>query len=593
MRRRGGARSQPVAGPAGRWLRGLVAGMVLLTAVGCVRMPASGPVVETRADANAQVDSPIYINPRPPQAGDSPTAIVRGFLDAMTATPIVTTVARKFLTPDAAAAWHPERATIAYGDASTPQGGAIVSVTLSDANRLDARGAWRGPLRHGRDTLNFPMVFTDADQWRIARVPDALIVPEPWFAQRFHQVSLYFFDPTARILVPEPVFVPRGQQQATTLTKALLQGPGADMGQVMRSFIPPGLNVGLSVPVSADGVADIALRGDAGQPTPQAIELMLAQLAWTLRQEPSIRALRVSIGGQQLQLPGGVSEVSVDEGSQFDPTGVRASSALFGLRHGRLVSGPPEALQTVDGPLGGTDYGLTSVAADLSGTVAAGVSGNGGSVLRAPVRGSGSVREVLSGAADLLRPAWDASDRLWLVDRADGTARVSYVEGDRTRVLRVPGISGRDVTGFLVSRDGSRLVASVRGRGGDRLVVSRVRHADLGRVTGAGAAHPINEGVGEQQRIRDIAWASPTTVAVLSVLTNDLSQVRTVSVDGSPPGIDALSTTLRGQVQGLAGSPRPSESLYAVTRTSLLDLSNAYRGNIAHDAADTSLGYVG
>ena len=46
-------------------------------------------------------------------------------------------------------------------------------------------------------------------------------------------------------------------------------------------------------------------------------------------------------------------------------------------------------------------------------------------------------------------------------------------------------------------------------------------------------------------------------------------------------------------MQGLAGSPVPSESLYAVTRTSLLDLSNPYRGNIAHDAADTSIGYVG
>jgi hypothetical protein len=424
-------------------------------------------------------------------------------------------------------------------------------------------------------------------------VPDALIVPEPWFAQRFRQVSLYFFDPTARILVPEPVYVPRGRQQATTLTQALLQGPGADMGGVTRSFIPPGLTVGLSVPVSADGVADIALRGDAGQQTPQAIELMLAQLAWTLRQEPSIRALRVSIGGQQLQLPGGVSEVSVAEGSEFDPAGGQASSSLFGLRHGRLVGGPPESLRNVDGPLGGTDYGLTSVTVNLTGDVAAGVSGDGSSVLRAPVRGSGTVREVLSGAADLLPPAWDAAGRLWLVDRARGAARVSYVEGNRTTVLRVPGISGRDVTGFLVSRDGSRLVASVRRPAGDRLVVSRVRHAGMGRVIGASRAHPITEGPGDPQRIRDIAWAGPTTVAVLGVLTDELSQVRTVSVDGSPPGLDRLATTLRGQVEGLAGSPAPSQSLYAVTPTSLLDLSNAYRGNIAHDPADVSIGYVG
>ena len=33
-------------------------------------------------------------------------------------------------------------------------------------------------------------------EWRIARAPDALIVPDPWFEPRFQQVSLYFFDPT-------------------------------------------------------------------------------------------------------------------------------------------------------------------------------------------------------------------------------------------------------------------------------------------------------------------------------------------------------------------------------------------------------------
>ena len=591
-RDRGGARAG--ARRRARLVRVLVCGAALLAVTGCVRMPDSGPVVETSSDSGDRVDSPIFINPRPPQSGDSPAAIVKGFLDAMTATPIETTVARKFLTPDAASSWNPELSTIAYGDTSTPQGGPVVSVTLSNADRLDARGAWRGPLAGGHDTLHFPMAFTDAGQWRIARAPNALIVPEAWFEQRFRQVSLYYFDPTARILVPEPVYVPRGEQQATTLTKALLQGPDADMRGVYRSFIPPGLGVGLSVPVSADGVADIALKGDAGRQTPQAIELMLAQLAWTLRQEPSIRALRVSIGGQQLQLPGGVSAVGVDQGAEFDPTGARASSLLYGLRRGRLVAGPPESLRAVNGRLGLTDYGLTSVAVNLTADLAAGVSGEGSAVLRGPVHGSEPARQIVSGAGDLLPPAWDAADRLWLVDRAGGRARVSYVEGDAPTVLRVPGISGRDVTAFLVSRDGSRLVASLRRPGqGDQLVVSRLRHADMGRVTGATRARPITEATEDLQRIRDITWSGPTDVAVLSVLTDELSQVRTVSVDGSPPGLDQLSTTLRGRVEGLAGSPDESESLYAVTGATLLDLSNAYRGGIPHDRSDTSLGYVG
>ena len=214
-------------------------------------------------------------------------------------------------------------------------------------------------------------------------------------------------------------------------------------------------------------------------------------------------------------------------------------------------------------------------------------------MLLAPVRGRDEVTEVLSGASNLLTPAWDFADRLWLVDRTPDGARVRFVDGDRARTLEVPGITGAKVRRFLVSRDGSRLVAVVRAKGGDRLLVSRLRHDDRGKLLGAGAGKPVSwEGAG-RINIRAIGWWTPTTVAVLHVLTNELSQVRTISVDGSPPGLDSLSTTLRGQVRSLAGSPVPGQSLYAVTRSALLNLSNADRGNTEIDPALRGLTYVG
>ena len=45
------------------------------------------------------------------------------------------------------------------------------------------------------------------------------------------------------------------------------------------------------------GVAELDLTGYSGQLNPEASQLMLAQLAWTLRQEPDIRSLRVTLGG--------------------------------------------------------------------------------------------------------------------------------------------------------------------------------------------------------------------------------------------------------------------------------------------------------
>ena len=582
------------ARPAARPAVLLATVLAVLLLAGCVRMPEAGPVVETRSGGNVQGDPGVFIDPKPPSVGDSAPDIVKGFLDAMTATPVQTNVAKRFLTREASASWDPQLRTITYADASPPQGASRVSVTLHGADVLDAHGGWRGRLPRANHVVEFPMTIENGE-FRIAAAPDALIVPESWFEQRFRQVSLYFFDPTAQILVPEPVFVPRGEQLATTLIKGLLRGPSPELARVSRSFIPSGLTFGLSVPVSADGVADISLQGEAGRQATQDLGLMFAQLAWTLRQEPAIRSFRVSIGGQQLQLPGGNSEFGVMQGSGYDPAGSEASPLVYGLRDGLLVSGSPDALEAVDGPLGSTAFGVRSIGVNLDATQVAGVTGEGTAVVVGPVEGRpDQLTEVVSGATNLLRPAWDFSARLWLADRGPQGARFSFVEGGRPAVpLTVPGVTGEEIRSFLVSRDGSRLVAVVRRPSGDHLMISRVLHDDQGAVLRASRARRISwEGSG-RLAIRDIAWHSPTTVAVLHVLTDELSQVRTIPVDGSPPGLDSLSTTLRGRVGALVGSPVGDENLYAVTRRSLIDLSNSERGDATRDPRVAMLTYVG
>lgn len=559
---------------ARRALTGVATVAALLVSAGCVQMPESGPVVPTGSEGRADEPPGVFIDPKPPAPGANPADIVTGFLDAMTATPIQTNAAKQFLTSDAQAAWKPEAETITYSEASPPRGGLRVSVRLGGARHLDGRGSYLGRLPAGDRSLTFPMASEDGE-WRIARAPDALIVPDSWFEQRFRQVSLYFFDPSARILVPEPVFVPRGEQLATALTSALLRGPGPALDGISRSFIPEGLSFGLSVPVSDEGIADLALRGYNGRLTPDASEQMLAQLAWTLRQEPTIKFLRVSVGGQPITLPGGESLFDVDEqGARFNPTVFGASTLLYGLRDGRLVSGTPDSLAPVDGPMGVSRLGVRSAAVNITADRVAGVTAGGDGVLMTSVRNqSDRVESVVSGARGMLKPAWDFSDRAWLVDNGRGGARVSYLSGDQPVGLRVPGVSGERVSHFTVSRDGSRFVAVVRRAAGDRVMVSRIVHDGQGRVVRVEPANHIAWEGDNRLAVRDLGWSSPTSIAVLHRLARQLFQVRTISVDGSPPGPDSLLTTIPGQVTGLVASPVQSESLFAVTKAGLLDLT--------------------
>ena len=300
-----------------------VAGASLALALllsGCVGMPEEGPVHESDASADSSEEQASSIDAVPPRPQAPPADIVKGFLDAMSAWPIQIDVARQFLSAEAAAAWKPDRGTITVADTLTDVSGSVATVELSEAERLDATGAWQGELPEDERQLRLDLT-TEAGEYRITNPPDALVVQDTWFAQRFVQVNLYFFDRTGRILVPEPVFVPRGEQLASTLTTRLLD-PGENLQGISRTYLPT-VDAGLSVPVSDQGVAEVNLGGEASMPNPDDLSRMLAQLGWTLRQVPGIRTLRVSIGGEEVRLPGGDSEYGVNEGQQYDPAGAR------------------------------------------------------------------------------------------------------------------------------------------------------------------------------------------------------------------------------------------------------------------------------
>jgi hypothetical protein len=532
------------------------AALVCLLSAGCVRLPDNGPVRVGNEPDESQLDDGFRFDPRPPQRGESATEIVQHFLDAMTANPIQTSTARQFLAESAAASWSPGRRMITYAFSSTPSGAGRVHVNLTDAHWLNARGVWQGALPPAQSRLDLPMVIQDGE-WRIGDVPDAMIVSENWFQARYRQVSLYFFDQAAEILVPEPVFVPRGSQQVTSLVHGLLSGPPEELRGNSPSFFPRDSALAdVSVPVSRAGVAEVSLRGDLGSMNPESLELMTAQIAWTLRQDPTVSKFRVSIGDTPVTLAGGETEFSVNLGDRFDPAGSNTWPGLFGLRNGRLVSATDGVVRPVAGRFGRTAYGLRDVSVDLSGKTVAGVGTKGSSLFLSSVDDEGdNVTTLVSGATDLAHPAWDAAGRLWVLDRRSQGAVVSVVISGRRRALGVPGISGRKVTDFLVSRDGSRMVAAIDRPEGDVVVISRL--VPTGDGIRATRARVIENGGGKQLQIRDLGWRSPTETLVLNSLTRRLSEIRTVSVDGSPTTGRGNSPTelLRGNARALVSAP--------------------------------------
>ena len=194
---------------------------------------------------------------------------------------------------------------------------------------------------------------------------------------------------------------------------------------------------------------------------------MEVQFAWALRQVPSISEIRITVDGQPLPLPGGTTEFSVNTGANYDPAGSYALGELYGLSGGfavRVLDG--EAQRRLDGPFGQRQYGLRDVSVDLDASQIAGVTSDRQRVILSSVTGADGLRPrtVLSEGVDILHPAWDKPHRMWVVDRRPDGAVVSVVVDGRIAGVDVPGITGKDVIDFLVSRDGTRIVAAIRGQ---------------------------------------------------------------------------------------------------------------------------------
>ena len=229
----------------------------------------------------------MAINPLGPQPGQSPERGRQGFprRDAGDADPH----RRRPGVPRRAGqdVWNPE-ATVIYDAASlprpSPEGGDLVDVELTGANRIDQRGSWQGAVRD--DDLRFKVVAGGRGV-RIVDPPDALIVPQSWYA-----AAVPPGPRSTSSTRPRRCWCPtRSSSRATrdlasTLVQRLIAGPAPDLVDYSHNALPTGADPDISVPVSDDGVAAVDIVGDVTMPGLLDRGLLVAQLAWTLRQVP-------------------------------------------------------------------------------------------------------------------------------------------------------------------------------------------------------------------------------------------------------------------------------------------------------------------
>ncbi len=529
----------------GRWLPAVVAGVLVL--VGCATLPTSGPVRQGEPGRYDAGDSFVRVLPPPPRGGAEPAEIVRGFLLASANSDNGHAPARLFLHPEAGDRWRPEVGVTVF-DGNPPTlltEGDRVIVQARQVAAIDAEGHYRQLPAARRVSV----VFTvrpdpgSGGEHRIAALPDGLHLPRYEVLRAFRGVNLYFLTPDQARVVPDPLLLPAGPGLATTLVSRLLAGPTGALRATAGTAFPRGTGLAVSSVPVANGVASVDLGAAVLQAAPEARRALSAQLARTLRQVPTVRALRISAVGTPLAVPDAEQPQPIDAWSSYDPDilapGARAH-VVVGGRVGVLEGG---SFVPLPGPAGTGRPALRGPAVSPDGQRIAALSVDSRGLYAGRVGVGDPMPRRLTGTA-LRTPSYDMTGTLWVVDRpvrrpgVPGTGRgVLWALPAEGRAIRVtlPLPAGASVTLIRVARDGTRIAyLASRGRRSQLHVGVVVRGAGQVRVVSPRRLAP------ELVEIADVAWQDADRVAVLGSPAGGVRTPYLVAISGLD--VDGLST---------------------------------------------------
>jgi hypothetical protein len=540
-----------VARLPGRRLLGPVLGPVLglllaLLLAGCVTVPTSGHVQAVNVTQGGASQGQGYLQPIPAPPGPNwgPQQIVSGFLAANASFASDHRVAREYLTAAASRGWQPGWAVTVFGPdpvvshapsppqlARSPSPTTVVDVTGQVLGTLSASGQYAiSSATAGSTSEQFTLVKEGGQagqggqggQWRIAQLPPSLLLTQDDFRRVYQSRNLYFFDPAAQVLVPDPVYVP---QEATPtdlvsrLVQALLAPPAGWLLGAARTAFPPGTRLLNHGEVSLDGgTALVNLGGAAASASQAVLRDLSAQLLWTLARsssdQPAIQSVELEINGAPRTLPGSGSPIQqISLYSGLVPSAAAHGSFYYADTRGavRSLSGTAQADAAqgavVPGQAGTGQTPLAGVATSPDGRYVAGLGPGGTAVYTGKLaRGATLAQRITGGFTSL---SWDAHDDLWAVG-GNGVQMLPAGGGAAVQVAdTLP--AGDQVTVLRVAPDGVRCAMVVTGSGGSELMLAAIVRA--GNQTHLGTPVQISS---ENIHFTALTWYDADHVIALS-----------------------------------------------------------------------------
>ena len=525
----------------------------------CARLPRDGEV--RQSDVVVAEGDSLVQSAAGPEVGASPKEIVEGFLRACAAGySDGFATARSFLTKAAADSWHPQEIVMVYTGSESPvveqAGEGAVDLSTRLIGSLDGAGILT-PRDDEDHAVSYSLTADSTGQWRIAELPDGILLPEPVFGQEFSAYLLHFLSLDRERAVPELRWAAL-RTAAPALMRLLLGGPSEWLAPGADTLVPPGLRLlgGLDAPLPADGAVTVSVSSEAAALDSTGRALFVAQIERTLTQvagihSVSVRALgdgedpRDADAGTAL---GGAADLDAAPGASGQAIGMSGGNVVRGLSTARETLATSRALGTTSArwPDVGADGTIVALAGRSMLLLAPGRSvasvihsvddESAGQTAGGDQAGDGDQAGAGQSGGGMTPPVIDRHGWTWTAARGEIV------------VLNRAGLRADLAAEWLV---GSRVLALDVSAESERLVVRRLVDGETAdRVE---AAVIVRDARGLPQRLgppltvpgaggtRALAWSDPVVVAVLADGGAGAPDVKQIQVGGTAATIPGLA----------------------------------------------------
>jgi Lipoprotein LpqB beta-propeller domain/Sporulation and spore germination len=561
----------------------------LLATAGCVSVPTAGPI--ERVEGQQPPCNCVNVQVKPPAPGAEPWAIVDGYLRATSNYQPNYSVAKQFLTKMAAEKWSPEGEVSIYQGSPAPTAASL----KPEAEHVDVKleGRLVGSLAKDRTykpldrALSVPFRVVkekETGEWRIDDPRGGLWVDQFSFEFFYRPYELYFVGNNSS-LVPDLIYLPllsNPANVASALVKALLNGASIWLKPAVSTAIPPNTTLNVDSVTIINGIAEVPLSESVLELQDSQRSLLAAQIVYTLRQVPGVKAVQIKVNQQPYRVPGSdptnltisVDAVSPNMRPVQSVTGDQlyaVSRGLTGVRSGAVAqvtttSEPPD-VRPLPGPLGQGTHSAETLAVSVTSSDVAVTANGGTTLLRAPILSEEQTNTgktntttnpsvLLSRVTELLRPQFSRYGEIWDIGTDGGRQWIWRFSADDKKIapnkIELPG-RGEKVTAFKISPDGTRMAVVRSSAAGSTLWLGRIIRSDTKIVVDGWrlldtAQRSLQVKIGP---ISDIAWLNATELILLGAPARNnpyapikvVADASRITSQGEPQNWDAVGLT--------------------------------------------------